>query len=579
MDIQEILKFFLRKGLLVDKDVLNLFTDAEDVETAKLIIEKIGARTQKRIITKNLFEENKEKVSEIILNLPEETQKNVERLKIRLGLNIQISKEIIHEMTNNQNNIRTSEFNSEIAPISNTQDNSGTIQEQKDFEDTENREFSNPFKTGDNKNQGFLSAPKIKEDFRGFEDVKIISNFPALSKRLEVDDFVKYFRNRLNDMSGFLQERLDTNNLASINKISGDKQNIFVIGLVSDKKTTKNKNILLEVEDLTGKIRILVNNNKPELYEKAEDIALDSVLGFKCSGNREILFANDIIFPDSYLQERKFSPYEEYVLFIGDLHVGSKLFLENNFNRFIDYLNGNVPNTPEAKKIKYIFIVGDLVAGVGIYPGQENELLIPDVEAQYEKAAELLNKIRKDIKIILSPGNHDALRIMEPQPIFDEKYSWPLYDLKNAIMTGNPSQVNIGARENFPGFNVLTYHGYSYHYYASNIPKLIKEKATHSPEKIMHYLLKNRHLAPTHSSTLYFPSENDPFIIKKIPDILVSAHTHKSAVSYYNNILTISSSSWESMTAFQEKMGNEPDFCKVPMLNLKTRAIKILDFE
>ena len=600
MDIQEILKFFLRKGLLVDKDVLNLFTDAEDVETAKLIIEKIGARTKKRIITKNLFEENKEQVSEIILNLPEETQKNVERLKIRLGLNIQISKEIIHEMTNNQNIIRTPEFNSEIsntqnnfeiAPISNTQNNSEMVlksEEQNDFRDAENRKFSasqtqemfKMKKTGtgnfeDEKKQEVFCISNIGR----VQDVKIISNFPALSKRLEVDDFVKYFRNRLNDMSGFLQERLDTNNLVSINKIFGDKQNIFVIGLVSDKRTTKNKNILLEVEDLTGKIRILVNNNKPELYEKAEDIALDSVLGFKCSGNREILFANDIIFPDSYLQERKFSPYEEYVLFIGDLHVGSKLFLENNFNRFIDYLNGNVLNTPEVKKIKYIFIVGDLVAGVGIYPGQENELLIPDVEAQYEKVAELLNKIRKDIKIILSPGNHDSLRIMEPQPIFDEKYSWPLYDLKNVIMTGNPSQVNIGARENFSGFNVLTYHGYSYHYYASNIPKLIREKATHSPEKIMHYLLKNRHLAPTHSSTLYFPSENDPFIIKNIPDILVSAHTHKSAVSYYNNILTISISSWESMTAFQEKMGNEPDFCKVPMLNLKTRAIKMLDFE
>ena len=68
-------------------------------------------------------------------------------------------------------------------------------------------------------------------------------------------------------------------------------------------------------------------------------------------------------------------------------------------------------------------------------------------------------------------------------------------------------------------------------------------------------------------------------IIKKIPDIFVSAHTHKSAVSYYNNTLLISVSSWESKTPYQEKMGNEPDFCKVPMFNLKTRTIKILDFE
>jgi len=191
----------------------------------------------------------------------------------------------------------------------------------------------------------------------------------------------------------------------------------------------------------------------------------------------------------------------------------------------------------------------------------------------------LLGKIRKDIKIILSPGNHDAVRIMEPQPVLDEKYAWTLYDIKNLILTTNPATVNIGAKKEFQGFNVMTYHGYSYHYYANNIPRLMEEKAVHDPVKIMKYLLKNRHLSPTHSSTLYFPSESDPNLIKDVPDILVSGHTHKSGVLYYNNILNISVSSWESKTAFQEKMGNEPDFCKVPMFNLKTRELKILDFE
>ena len=247
--------------------------------------------------------------------------------------------------------------------------------------------------------------------------------------------------------------------------------------------------------------------------------------------------------------------------------------------KFIDYLNGKVPDTPEVSKIKYLFIVGDLVAGVGVYPGQEKELTILDVEEQYQKAAELLKKIRPDIKIILSPGNHDALRIMEPQPLLDEKYAWPIYELKNIILTGNPALINLGSKKDFSGFNVLTYHGFSYHYYANNISYLAKEKATRKPEMIMAYLLKNRHLAPTHASSLYFPSEEDSLLIKEIPDIFLSGHTHKSGVQYYNGVLIISSSSWESKTAYEEKMGNEPDFCKVPMFNTKTRAIKILDFE
>ena len=68
-------------------------------------------------------------------------------------------------------------------------------------------------------------------------------------------------------------------------------------------------------------------------------------------------------------------------------------------------------------------------------------------------------------------------------------------------------------------------------------------------------------------------------LIRNVPDIFVSGHTHKCAVTYYNNILVISVSCWEAMTPYQEKFGNKPDHCKVPMLNLKTRAVKLLDFE
>lgn len=535
MNPKEILKFCLERGLLVDKEVLSVFSETEDIESVKLVIEGIRNQTDRKIITKDLFNRNREQVSKVFCTLPEENQRRLEKLKIRLGLSIEISKEV------------------------STYERGGAV-----FESNKN-----PKNTSENK------SPAEE----GFSDVRVTSANHSLNKKIEVKDFVGYFRARFSEMRDILQERSELNNLVSINKISGNNQRLSLIGIVSDKKVTKNKNMLLEVEDLTGKIRVLVSQSNESLYEKAEEVPLDSVVGFKGSGNKEIVFANDIIFPDSMIHERKKSPVEEFALFTGDLHVGSKLFLKDNFLKFVEYLNGKVPNTPEVRKIKYLFIVGDLIAGIGIYPGQEKELSITDVESQFETAAELLGKIRKDIKIIISPGNHDAIRIMEPQPAFDEKYAWPLYNLKNVYLTSNPAQVNIGAKKGFQGFNVLTYHGYSFHYYSNNIPRLIKEKATHKPDKILHYLLKNRHLAPTHTSTLYYPSARDELIIRNVPDIFVSSHTHKSAVSYYNNILTISSSTWESKTAFQEKMGNEPDFCKVPMFNLKTGAIKLLDFE
>jgi DNA polymerase II small subunit len=509
----------MKSGLLVDKDVLNLFGETKDIESIKLIIERIKDTTHQKIITRNLFNEHKEKVCQIFSTLPKENQQELESLKIKLGLSIEISKSFIQK--------------EEIL---------------KQEEEAENK-------------------------------VKIISPFLNSSKKIEVSDFTKYFRTRVTEIKNILQENSSLKNLVSINKLSETRQNLSIIGIVLSKTVTKNKNIIFEVEDLTGKIKVLISPSNEKLFKKMEEVCLDSVLGFTGFGNREIIFASDLFFPDSSIPQRKKSPVEEYALFIGDVHFGNKLFLEENFLKFIDYLNGKVPNTPEVSKIKYLFIVGDLIDGVGCYPTQERDLSISDIEEQFIGLANLLSKINPNIKIILSPGNHDGVRLMEPQPFLNEKFAWSLYNMKNVILTGNPAMVNIGEFNGFSGFNVLTYHGVSLHYYANTVPRLIKEQSLKSPNKIMNYLLQNRHLAPSHASIQYYPSSEDHHFIKEVPDVFVSGHTHKSAVSYYNNILVISLSSWMGKTPYQEKMGNEPDFCKVPLFNLKTGAIKILDFE
>ena len=520
MDTKEILRYCIEKGLLLDKGLLSLFSEeGGDIESIKLIIENIRAYTQKKIITKELFYQNKEKVIQGFSTLPKENQRKLEKLKINLGLSIEISKE-------------------------------------------------------------FYIGPK--EEIKAQEvldPVKIMSVNCVLGKKFGVEDFITHFRGRFNEMKGFLQAHPALENLVSIDKISGVRQGVSIIGIVYDKRATKNKNIIFDVEDSTGITKVLVNKDKEELYKKAEEVALDSVIGFKCSGNKEILFANDIIFPEPMLLERKKAPVEECAAFIGDLHFGSKKFMKENFLRFIDYLNGKLPGEIEAKKIKYLFIVGDLITGVGNYPNQEKDLEIVDLEDQFSEIAEVLGTIRKDIKIIISPGNHEGVRLMEPQPLFDEKYAWALYDLDNVILTENPSNIKIASTKTFPGFNVLLYHGFSYPYYANNVSTLMKIKAMNSPEKIMQYVLKHRHLAPTHGSVQYFPCAKDVHVIREIPDIFASGHTHKSSIVYFNNILVVSCSTWEEMTPYQEKFGNIPDHCKVPVINLKTREVKILDFE
>lgn len=516
-ETKEILNVCMQNGLLLDKEVLNVFKQELDLEIASLIIKKIKSVFSQSVLTKGVFYQNKEKIDEFFSSFPKESQEQLERFKIKLGLSIEFTKEV---------------------------------------------------------------SIKKKSSNENIGNVKVLTSHVKPGRKHDVKEFVNFYRSRFQKMKGFLESNAKlTDSLVSINKISGDKSSFSIIGMVSDKKVTQNKNLLLEVEDMTGSMRVLISKDKKELYEEASEIVLDSVLGFKGVGNGEILFANDVVFPDVSLPERKNSPYEEYALFISDLHYGSKKFMLKEFQKFLDYLNGKMPNTPEVEKIKYLFIVGDLITGIGNYPQQERDLKTGSLEDQFVEIAELLKQVPNRIKVILSPGNHDCVRLMEPQPMINEKYAWPLYDVENMIFTENPALVNIGARDGFSGFNVLSYHGFSFFYYVNNVPSLLKMRAANCPEKIMDFLLKYRHLAPSHGSIQFSPEENDANVIDVIPDIFVAGHTHKSGVTYHNNVLVISGSSWEGKTSYQEKFGNEPDHCKVIMFNLKTRAVKVLDFE
>ena len=95
----------------------------------------------------------------------------------------------------------------------------------------------------------------------------------------------------------------------------------------------------------------------------------------------------------------------------------------------------------------------------------------------------------------------------------------------------------------------------------------------------MQFLLKRRHLAPSHTSTLYIPDANkDHLVIDTLPDIFVTGHVHKAVITNYRNITLVCGSCWQSKTVFQEKVGHNPEPARVPVLNLKTRQFRLLKF-
>jgi len=521
---ENILKLFIEKGFLLDKEMFNFLNELKDEEVANEILNKIAFVSNEKLITKSLVNHNLEKLKSILVELDSEKKKIVEKFFVNISVSVEVKKET--EVT----------------------------------QKTEGDEASKtrpPVK--------FLSSPVI------------------LAKKLEVKDFIKHFRNRYNALKEILQQRKELEGLISIDKIMGKNRNFSIIGIVTSKKITQNKNMLLEVEDLTGKARLLINQNKEEVYEKSKEILLDDVIGFKVSGSRDFLFVNDLFYPDSFLIEKHNAEKEVYALFISDMHLGSKNFLENNFLRFIDWLNGKNSDEKQKevlKKIKYLFVLGDSVDGVGTYPGQEKDLKIKDIKKQYEKLAELYKKIPNHINIIQCAGQHDAVRVAIPQPPIGEDFAKPLTEIENLYLVSNPSLIEIEGNEDKSGIKVLMYHGAGIIPYIINeIEELRLNNAQSTPAKAIKHLLLRRHLAPSHGGFVYIPNmEEDNMVIKEVPDIITIGEMHRLDIDKYNGILIICNSCWQTQTAYEEKVGSQPDYCKVPVLNLKTKEIKILDF-
>jgi DNA polymerase II small subunit len=366
-------------------------------------------------------------------------------------------------------------------------------------------------------------------------------------------------------------------NLVSINKISSDRASLSIIGIVTEKRITKNKNMILLLEDLTGEIGILVKFDREELFKKAEELQLDDVVGIKASGNRDLLFVHDIIFPDICLYEKTKFENEVCAAFLSDLHCGGNRHLKKSFQNFLNWVSSD---DIVAKKVKYLFFTGDNVDGVGIFPNQEAVLELKSMKEQYELLVSYLKKIPKSITMFMCPGQHDAVRVAEPQPLISRKYAPELYNIDNLVLVTNPALVKLieGEKE----FKILMYHGASIHTFINEIKELRLAKAHKCPAKAVKYMLKRRHLAPMHGvspSIVYIPNAAcDPLVISEVPDVLITGEMHRPDVDNYNGVLIITGSCWQAQTPYEEKIGTEPDPAKVPILNLKTRELKIYDF-
>jgi DNA polymerase II small subunit len=402
-----------------------------------------------------------------------------------------------------------------------------------------------------------------------FEIISMGENEPESN----VNGFTHFFMSRFNQLERILMRRVDVKDAISLTNALKMPLNskLKTIGLVTEKRARGNR-LFLTLEDTNSKVTVIASGD--EAVKKGLEILNDQVICFDGIKYREDLFiANDFIWPDIPMHEIRRAEKPVCAVFIADIHIGSKYFCKDLFEKFIDWLNlerGNIASRELASRIKYLIISGDLVDGVGVFPNQLEELDITDQILQYEEAAKLLSRLPDYLEIFILPGNHDAVRRSLPQPKIPQRYAPSLYNDKRVHMLSNPCTISLH------GVQTFIFHGNSLTDILSSTPGY----GFKNPVKALELLVRCRHVAPIYGeSTPVAPEKTDRLVINNVPDVVNSAHIHINDTKRYKGVTLISSGGFQSQTPFQKRMNIDPTPGVISIFNLQNHQLINLDLK
>ena len=393
-------------------------------------------------------------------------------------------------------------------------------------------------------------------------ELEVISDpTQAIAPAEGAEGFGRLFRDRYQRLFSIVRERMDTKSSASVSstKSLAPGKKVKVAGLLSD-RSSKRGVVELRVDDPTGTLKVVCQEGPAE--KAALEAPLDSMVVVEVSKAKSgQLFTNSVVLPDVPGRRVVSSSHRVYAVLLSDVHVGSRMFLADDFSRFLRWLNGDLGDKDLVSRIKYLVIAGDLVDGVGVYPGQEFQLSERDPKKQYELAAQLLKQVPGHIQIVISPGNHDAVRQALPQPAVAVDMAESLYAMDNVRWVGDPAYIKLH------GVTILVYHGKSLDDVIATTPNLAYDR----PTDAMKLLLRARHLAPTYGKrTALAPELRDYMVVDQVPDVFHVGHVHTYGELSYRGTLLVNSGTWQAQTQFQSNMGMEPTPSIVPVLDLST---------
>ena len=415
-----------------------------------------------------------------------------------------------------------------------------------------------------------IVQPDIETDASKVDDYEVLDGNDVLQKQLEgVNGYHLLMKNRFNKYKQIMYDRQDSRKIIRISTlVQHTDQNEYKIAGLLKSRNKLDKSYEIELEDESTDLKLLVTDGNN--IRKVESFLIDQMV------IADIVFSKNVgrfIVKNCYSLDVPAEAFRSvegvepvYGVFLSDIHVGSKTFLNREFQDFLNWINGRSGDLEVVSKIRYVVIAGDVVDGIGVYPGQEEELTELNLSKQYDEFAGLMVQIPKSIKIFVSPGNHDATRQALPQPPIFKRYAKALYEMDNVILLGDPCLVRLH------GVNTLVYHGQSLVDIVGSSPGITFDK----PAEAMKVLLKARHLAPTHGSTRVALEEDDKLVIKIVPNIFHCGHIHTVQTLKYKGTLLVNSGTWQDQTQFQKRMGIVPNPAIAVVVDLNSLKVKMM---
>src|SRR3989442_1775621 len=88
-----------------------------------------------------------------------------------------------------------------------------------------------------------------------------------------------------------------------------------------------------------------------------------------------------------------------------------------------------------------------------------------------------------------------------------------------------------------------------------------------------------RHLAPEYGkSTPIGPEMEDWLVVEHVPDVFQSGHIHVPGSGMYRGTTIVNSGAWQGQTDYQKRMGLTPQPGLLPVVNLQSLQVRMMDF-